>query len=160
MPFVGDAIGQLVTNILNALTPILSPDWGALVGLLPIFLVIGVVGPAISLLLLGWLIYLARAPRSRIPYVAPAPMAAQLVDGVPRYPTGEPYCPVDQLVYPFGATRCDRCGRDLAVICPKCGIGREATIDTCGNCGLVLRIEPRTRALAPVGPPPGGAAAA
>jgi hypothetical protein len=160
MRFVGDAIGQLVTNILNALTPIVTPDWAALVGLLPIFLVIGVVGPAISLLVLGWFIYVVRAPRSRIPYVAAAPVPARLVEGVPQYPTGEPYCPVDQLVYPFGATRCDRCGRDLAVTCPKCGIGRAASIDTCGNCGLVLKIEPRTRALAPVGPPPGGAAAA
>jgi len=157
---VGDAIGQIVQGILNALGPILSPDWGALVGLMPIFLLIGVVGPLLSLLILGWFIYVVRRPRSRIPYVAPAPMPAQLVDGVPQYPSGEPYCPVDRLIYPFGATRCAVDGRDLAVRCPKCGVGREATIDTCGNCGLVLKIEPRTRQLQTVGPPPGGAAAA
>jgi hypothetical protein len=157
---VGDAIGQLLQRILDFLTPILSPDWGALVGLMPVFLVIGVVGPAISLLALGWFIYVVRRPRSRIPYVAPAPVPARLVEGTPQYPSGEPYCPVDQLVYPFGSTHCERCGRDLAVRCPKCGTGREATIDTCGVCGLVLKIAPRMRQLQTVGPPPGGAAAA
>jgi hypothetical protein len=157
---VGDAIGQLTQSILNALGPILSPDWGALVALMPIFLVLGVVGPLLSLLALGWFIYVVRRPRSRIPYVAPAPVPARLVEGVPQYPTGEPYCPVDRLIYPFGTTRCAIDGRDLAVICPKCGVGREATLDTCANCGLVLKIEPRMRQLQTAGPPPGGAAAA
>ncbi len=157
---MGDAIGQLSQRILDLLTPIIIPDWGALVGLLPILLVVGVVGPIVTLLVLGWFIYGVRRPRSRVRYVEPQPVAAQLVDGVPRYPPGEPYCPVDQLVYPFGATRCDRCGRDLAVRCPKCDTGREAKVDTCGTCGLVLKIAPRLRQLQPAGPPPGGAAAA
>jgi hypothetical protein len=157
---VSDALSALVNQIVNLLGPILSPDWGALVALIPIFLVIGVVGPIVSLLILGWFIYFVRAPRSRIPYVAPAPVPAQLVDGVPQYPSGEPYCPVDRLIYPFGKVQCDRCGRELAVRCPKCGTGREAAIDTCATCGLVLKIQPRVRQLQPVGPPPGGAAAA
>ncbi len=157
---MGDAIGQLFQRILDLLTPIIIPDWSALVGLLPILLLIGVVGPIVTLLVLGWFIYGVRRPRSRVRYVDPQPVSAQLVDGVPRYPSGEPYCPVDQLVYPFGATRCDRCGRDLAVRCPKCDTGREAKVDTCGTCGLVLKIEPRLRQLQPAGPPPGGAAAA
>lgn len=157
---MGDAIGQLVQRILDAIGPIIIPDWSALIGLLPIFLLIGVVGPIVTLLVLGWLIYGLGKPRGRAASVDPVPMAAQLVDGVPQYPAGEPYCPFDRLVYPFGATRCTICHRDLAVRCPKCGIGREATIDTCGNCGLVLKIEPRMRQLQPAGPPPGGAAAA
>ena len=157
---MGDAIGNFVNGLLQLLTPIIIPDWGALVGMLPILLVIGVVGPILTLLILGWFIYVVRRPRSRIPYVAPAPVPARLVDGVPQYPTGEPYCPVDRLIYPFGTTRCAVDGRDLAVICPKCGVGREAQIDTCGNCGLVLKIEPRMRQPQTAGPPPGGAAAA
>jgi hypothetical protein len=76
------------------------------------------------------------------------------------YPLGEPYCAAHQLVYPFGATRCDIDKRDLAVICPKCETGRPAYIDTCGTCGLVLKIDHTVPALRPVGPPPGGAAAA
>lgn len=157
---MGDAIGQLTQRILDVLSPIVIPDWGALIGLLPVLLLIGVVGPLLSLLVLGWLIYVVRRPRSRTKYVAAAAVPAQLVEGVPQYPTGEPYCPVDRLVYPSGATRCDICHRELAVTCPKCGVGREASIDTCSNCGLVLRIEPRMRQLAPAGAPPGGAAAA
>jgi hypothetical protein len=156
-----DAIGQLFQQVINFLTPILIPDWRGLVDLLPVFLLLGVVGPLVSLLLLGWTIYFLGKPRgARIPYTDPVPVAARIVDGEPDYPTGEPYCPTDRLVYQFGATRCDTCGRDLAVTCPKCGTGRHAWIDTCGTCGLVLKIDRQVPALRPAGPPPGGAAAA
>jgi len=84
----------------------------------------------------------------------------QLVDGQPVYSAGEPYCAFDRLVYPPGETRCASCGRDLAVTCPKCGTGRPAQIDTCGTCGLVLKIDRGIPALRSAGPPPGGAAAA
>jgi hypothetical protein len=159
---VGDAIGHLVQTILAFLSPILSPDWGALVGMLPVFLVLGVVGPIVSLLVLGWFIYVVRAPRARLPYVEPEPVPAQIVDGEPVYPVGEPYCAFDRLVMPPGMDTCPVCHRDLAVRCPKCGIGRPAQLDTCSNCGLVLKIDARARAraLQPIGPPPGGAAAA
>lgn len=155
-----DAIGQLFQHVIDFLTPILIPDWKALIDLLPILLVIGVVGPLLSLLVLGWVIYLLGKPRSRIPYTDPVAHPAAIVDGSPVYPAGEPYCALDRLVYPAGATRCDVCHRDLAVACPKCGTGRAAWIDTCGTCGLVLRIDRTVPALQPVGPPPGGAAAA
>ena len=156
-----DAIGQIFQGIIDFLEPILLPDWRALIDLLPIFLVIGVVGPLISLLALGWVVYALRKPRgARIPYVDPQPRLAEIVEGAPVYPAGEPYCAVDHLVYPSGATRCEVCKRDLAVTCPKCGTGRQAFIDTCGTCGLVLRIDRAVPALRPAGPPPGGAAAA
>ena len=64
---MGDAIGNFVKGLLAFLSPILSPDWGALVGMLPIFLLIGVVGPLLSLLVLGWLVYVVRRPRARMP---------------------------------------------------------------------------------------------
>jgi hypothetical protein len=157
---VFDAIGQLFQGVIAFITPILLPDWKALVGLFPILLLIGVVGPLISLLALGWFVYVAGKPRAHIPYVEPQPHAARLVDGKPVYPAGEPYCAVDQLVLPLGTTRCPVCGRDAAVTCPKCGTGRQAWIDTCGTCGLVLRIDHTVPALRPAAPPPGGAAAA
>jgi hypothetical protein len=157
---VFDAIGQIFQHVIDFLQPILLPDWRALIDLLPVFLLIGVVGPLLSLLILGWFVYVVGKPRSRIPYVDPQPQPARIVDGIPDYPSGEPYCALDQLVYPSGSTRCDICGRDLAVICPKCGTGRQAWIDTCGTCGLVLRIDRTVPALRPAGPPPGGAAAA
>ena len=155
-----DAIGQIFQHVIDFLQPILIPDWKALINLLPVFLVIGVVGPLISLLALGWFLYIVGKPRSRIPYAEPQPRLAELVDGQPVYPVGEPYCTTDRLIYPSGATRCDTCHRDLAVICPKCGTGRAAWIDTCGTCGLVLKINHTVPALRPAGPPPGGAAAA
>ena len=155
-----DAIGQLFQGLIDFLEPILIPDWRALLDLLPLFLLLGVVGPIISLLVLGWFVYIVGKPRSRIPYQPPAPQPARLVDGQLVYPRGEPYCSFDRLVYPFGETRCATCGRDLAVVCPKCGTGRQALIDTCGTCGLVLKIDRGVPALRPAGPPPGGAAAA
>ena len=155
-----DAIGQLFQGVIDFLQPILIPDWRALIDLLPIFLLIGVVGPLVSLLALGWFVYILGKPRSRIPYQPPAPQPARLVEGQPVYPLGEPYCAFDRLVYPFGETRCATCGRDLTVICPKCSTGRQAQVDTCGTCGLVLKIDRGVPALRPAGPPPGGAAAA
>lgn len=154
-----EALQQAWHGLLEVISGILIPDWGALISLLPIFLVIAVVGPLISLLALGWVIYAIRAPRARMSIVE-GPSAAVVVDGLPDYPAGEPYCPNDQLVFPSGESRCDTCGRDLLVRCPKCSAGRAASATTCGNCGLVLKIENRGRALRPVGPPPGGAAAA
>ena len=155
-----DAIGQLFQGLIDFLEPLLIPDWRALLDLLPLLLLLGVVGPIISLLVLGWFVYIVGRPRSRIPYQAPAPQPARLVEGQPVYPQGEPYCTIDRLVYPFGATRCETCGRDLAVVCPKCGTGRQAYVGTCGTCGLVLKIDRGVPALRPAGPPPGGAAAA
>lgn len=155
-----DAIGQIFQGLIDFLEPILIPDWRALIDLLPVFLVIGVVGPLMSLLILGWVIYILGKPRSRIPYAEPQPQPARIVEGAPVYPPGEPYCAFDRLVYPPGATRCETCKRDLSVICPKCGTGRQALNDTCGTCGLVLRIDRTVPALRPAGPPPGGAAAA
>lgn len=154
-----EALQQAWHAILAALSGIIIPDWGALIGLLPIFLLIGVVGPLISLLLLGWFIYVVRAPRAKLAIVE-GPVLADTPSGEADYPSGEPYCPNDSLIYPSGATRCDVCRRELLVRCPKCEAGRHARIDTCGNCGLVLKIENRGRALRPAGPPPGGAAAA
>lgn len=155
-----DAIGQFFQTVITFITPILLPDWKALVGLFPILLVLGVVGPLISLLAFGWVVYFLGKPRARIPYVEPQPVPARIVEGSPVYPAGEPYCAFDQLVLPPGTTRCPVCSRDLAVTCPKCGTGRQAWVDTCGTCGLVLRIDRTVPALRPAAPPPGGAAAA
>jgi hypothetical protein len=112
-------------SFLQAISGIVIPDWGALVALLPILLVIAVVGPIMSLLVLGWLYYAVRAPRARLAVVE-GPVTAAIEDGRPVYPAGEPYCVEDQLVYPPGATRCDICHRDLLVRCPKCSAGRTA----------------------------------
>jgi hypothetical protein len=157
-----DQLNQIWNQVLDFLGQVVIPDWGALIGLLPLFLVIGVLGPLLSLLALVWVIYMVRKPRAKLaivegPYAAPLDEAGQ-----PVYPSGEPYCARDGLVYSADETICSRCGDELVVSCPKCGIGRQARIRTCANCGLVLQIDKRAdvRAVVPAGPPPGGAAAA
>ena len=75
-----DAIGQLFQSFINFLQPILIPDWKALIDLLPVLLLIGVVGPILTLLIFGWFLYVVGKPRSRIPYVDPQPELARIVD--------------------------------------------------------------------------------
>ena len=154
-----DAIQRLWQGFLDAISPFIIPDWGQLIALLPYLLVLGVLGPLLSLGLLVWVIYYFRRPRASLAY-AEGPILARLQGGMPVYPAGEPYCPTDRLVYLFGRTTCERCGIDLTIRCPKCSAGRAAHIEACGNCGLILTMARRDLILRPSGPPPGGAAAA
>ena len=71
-----DAIGQIFQGFIDFLQPILIPDWRALIDLLPIFLLIGVVGPLLSLLILGWVVYVLRQAALADP-VRRAPAAAR-----------------------------------------------------------------------------------
>ena len=147
-------------SFLDLISGIIIPDWAALIGLLPVFLFFGVIMPIITLLALAWLWYAVRKPRARLTLVE-GPRAARLdAAGAPTYPTGEPFCTRDHLVYASGRVECDTCHQALSVVCPKCGVGRSASLSTCGNCGLVLKLVPRARSLRPAGPPRGGAAAA
>ena len=156
-----DQLNQAWTGLLDFLGKLVIPDWGALIGLLPLLLLIGVIGPIVSLLVLGQVIYLVRRPRTGLRYVEGPRPAALDADGRPVYPAGLPHCLQEALVYPSGATRCLNDGAELWVVCPMCGLGRSAAVRTCGNCGLVLTVKNRPVALGPVaGPPPGGAAAA
>ncbi len=160
MSFI-DSLGQLWSGFLDLVSKFVVPDWGAVVALIPILLVVGVVGPILALLALVYVYYLGKRPRYRARYedaIRPAPRDAS---GGPVFPTGEPYCARDALLYPVSAVRCRACRDELSVICPKCGVGRRAVLSTCGNCGLVLKVQTRLATLATVaGPPPGGAAAA
>jgi hypothetical protein len=157
---IGDALQNLWTGLLDLLSKVVIPDWNSLVALLPVFLVIGVIGPIATILVLGWVVYQLTRPRTKVRF-AEGPVAAPIGDdGKPIFPTAEPFCYRDGLVFPPGIQNCSSCGDDLSVICPKCGVARRVAIDTCGNCGLALRLEPRPRALVTSGPKPGGAAAA
>ena len=157
---IPDHLSQVWSQLLSFLEKLVSPDWGALVNLLPLFVVLGVLGPLLSLIALVWFYYFVRKPRPKVRWEE-GPRAAPLDDaGNPVFPPGEPYCLRDHQIFASGATRCPNDGSDLAVICPMCGIGRDAAITTCGNCGLVLKVEQRVRVVRPAGPPPGGAAVA
>ena len=154
-----DAIGQLFQQVIDFLTPIFIPDWRALIDLLPIFLLIGVVGPILTLLALFWFRYLVKRPTAKRVFAEvrrPAPLDEA---GNPVFPVGEPYSIAEAVIYEPGVTRSDA-GEDLVVACPKCRLVRPASESTCGNCGLTFTLQPTTRSLKPAGPPPGGRAAA
>jgi hypothetical protein len=137
------------------------PDWGGLIALLPVLILLGLVGPFMTFLALGTVIYLIRKPRVKVAFVEGARVAQIGADGEPVFPIGLPYCRRDALIYPSSTHRCDRCHDQLAVTCPMCGLGRSALIDTCTNCGLVLKVKSQAVVVAATpGPKPGGAAAA
>ena len=152
-----DTLEQIWQAILDATSLFVMPDWGELVGLLPVFLLVGVIGPLLSLIVLVWVIYAVRKPRVSVTYEEGPRAAALGPGGQPEFPAGEPYCHRDALVYDPGTVRCDACRSDLLVACPKCGVVRPAYADTCAACGLVLTIVPRDRVLVPTAAPPGGA---
>ncbi|MEA2519121.1 MAG: hypothetical protein QOF49_1201 [Chloroflexota bacterium] len=155
-----DSISKLWSDLLGFMTTLVIPDWAGLIQLLPVFVLIGVVGPLVSLIVLGWLAYTVTKPRVKVRYDEGTKVAPRDHLGRPIVPAGEPYCPKDGLIYASGTTRCDVDRTNLLVQCPKCDVVREAGISTCGNCGLVLRIEPRALIIASDGPPKGGAAIA
>jgi hypothetical protein len=156
-----EVLGGIWNQILDILSIFVMPDWGGLIGLLPVLVLIGLVGPFMTFLALGTVIYLIRKPRVKVAYEEGARVAQVGADGEPIFPVGLPYCRRDALIYPSGTHRCDTCRDELAVTCPMCGLGRTALIDTCANCGLVLKVRNRPLVVAAApGPKPGGAAAA
>lgn len=156
---ITDTLNRLWTDLLAFSETLVVPDWGALVGLLPILLLIGVVAPILTLIVLAWMRFGLVRPRTRVAF-ADARRAAPLdAAGNAVFPTGEPYSPGEAVIYEPGKTR-SRSGETLVVGCPKCSLVRPASDDTCGNCGLSFSMAPTTRSLRPAGPPPGGAAAA
>jgi hypothetical protein len=156
-----DSLNQAWSGLLDFIGKIIIPDWGGLIGLLPLLILLGVIGPILSILLLAQLIYVIRRPRTGLGYVE-GPRQAELdADGTPSFPVGLPHCLADGLIYPSGTTRCAGDGTELWVVCPMCSLGRVAAEKTCGNCGLVLNVKNRPIPVgALAGPPPGGAAAA
>lgn len=154
-----DQLQNVWNGILQLTAVFVTPDWKDPVSWLPLLLLVGVVGPILSLLALAWVVYGVRRPRAKIAFADPRRPAPLDGEGRPVYPTGEPYSPTERMIYEPGATR-SFSGESLVVACPKCGLVRAATIDTCGNCGLSFTLKPTTRSLRPAGPPPGGAAAA
>lgn len=155
-----DSLQNAWHGFLDLISGLVIPDWGALVGLLPVFLFFGVIMPILTLVFIVWVIYFVRKPRANVKFAEGPRAAAVGPDGQRIFPSGEPFCTRDRLIYASGTTECEVCSDPLSVTCPKCTVGRSASISICGNCGLVLRLAPRARALRPAGPPRGGAAAA
>ena len=156
-----EQIQKFWADFLGFLSTIIIPDWAGLIGLLPLFILIGGVGPILSIVLLAWLGYGVTKPRTKVKYDEGVVRTAPLNHlGEPIFPAGEPYCPNDGLVYPFGATQCERDKTPLNIRCPKCELVRQASVEACGNCGLILKMDPRALIVVTDRPPPGGAALA
>ena len=156
-----DTLNEIWNQILEITSLFVIPDWGALIGLMPILIFLGVVGPLITFLTLGILGYQIAKPRTKVSFVEGPRHADHDTTGEAIYPSGLPYCRRDELVYQSGVMTCERCDDELAVVCPMCGLGRKASIDTCSNCGLVLKVKHRPVPVATTsGPKPGGAAVA
>ena len=156
-----DVLNSIWSQILKVTTLFVIPDWGQVIAALPVVIVLGLVAPFLTFLALGTLIYQIRKPRVSV-HFEEGPRVAEIgADGQPVFPAGLPHCRRDGLVYPSGTLRCERCQDALAVVCPMCSLGRSALIDTCSNCGLVLKVRSRAVAVrASAGPKPGGAAVA
>lgn len=153
-----DQLNQIWNGIIELTSHFIIPEWGELIKLLPIFLLIGVVGPLLTLVVLFWLRYAVVKPRVKAGYAEARRLAPVGADGVPVFPVGEPYSLIEGMIYEPGATRSES-GDALVVACPKCGLVRSAAVDTCGNCGLSFTLTKPTRTLRPASPPPGGRAA-
>lgn len=157
---VVDQISQVWTDFLGFLSKLVIPDWASLIALLPLLVLVGIVGPLLTLALLAWLGYGVTKPRVSVRYDEGTRVAPRDHMGRPIVPAGEPYCPVDGLIYPYGTQRCDVDQAGLLIRCPKCDVVRGAGLATCGNCGLTLSLKPRALIVSTDGPPPGGAAVA
>jgi hypothetical protein len=155
-----DALNDIWTTILNVTALFVIPDWNSVVAMLPVLILIGVVGPFLTFTMLGSLIYLVRKPRVKLQFEDGPRVAEVGEDGQPIFPSGLPHCRRHSLIYRSGVVRCEQDREPLAVTCPMCGLGRDAEIDTCTNCGLVLQVKQRAIAIRTSGPRPGGAAAA
>ena len=59
-------VDQLWSGLLDFVNKLVSPDWGALIGLLPLFVLVGVIGPLVSLIALRWAWYFLIKPRTRL----------------------------------------------------------------------------------------------
>lgn len=155
---LGSTIEQAWNDFLGLVEKIVSPDWGALVLLIPLAL-----APLVLLYLAVsgglWTMFAIRKPRPKVRWEEGTRPLELDAGGAPVLPVGLPFSLRTGLVYPPAVVRTDD-GEDLAVICPMCRVQRQAQLSSCGSCGLVLDVKRAMTVARPAGPPPGGAAIA
>ena len=151
------------TAFLDWLTTVLVPNWNELVAMLPLWVLVGVTGPIVSLLALAWVYHFITRPRARVRAVEPDVRAAERdVDGAFVIPANVPYNASLGLIYPPDRTQCEVDGSNLMVRCPVDGTVREAAIQVCRACGTkyVLGAASTPMLVQRTGRPPAGGAAA
>jgi len=159
MSDIGARIAEFFAWISTLIPAIVTPNWAALIELLPLF-----IAPLVLLWLLStggiWTLLGITKRGARLKVGAPLPTPAPLgADGRPLFPAGRPYSTSEGAVYPNGSTRSLR-GEPLLIACPSCLAVRIAERSTCDACGLELRARTPITLERPAAPPPGGAARA
>jgi len=149
----------MIEELLKILALIITPDWGALIVLLPLL-----IAPLVLLWFLatggGWGVVALTKRRAQLRFADATPTPPQRdAEGRPLYPAGRPYDPRAAALYPVGATRSNS-GEPLLLACPGCSAVRLAEVTACAACGMEIRVRPRVQIERPDGPPPGGAARA
>ena len=152
------------TTFLDWLTTVMVPDWNELVAMFPLWILVGVTGPIISLLALAWMHHFITRPRAHVKAVMPEVVAAvRDANGAPILPPNVPYNARLGLIYPPDRIHCEVDGTNLQVRCPVDGTVREAAIQVCRACGTKFVLGAATTPLLVKrtgSPPAGGAAAA
>lgn len=151
------------TAFLDWLETVIVPNWTELITMLPLFLVIGVTGPLLSLIAAYWLWHRFKRRSGRVRVALPAAVAAPLdAAGRPLIPVNVPYDPRTALLYPPDRTYADGDGTALLVRCPVDGTTREAAIQVCTACGtrFILGAARTPAVVVRRGTPPRGGAAA
>jgi len=121
---------------LDLLQSIMVPDWNALISLLPFFVILGVIGPILSIMMLMQLWYLLHRRRGRVRRVEEEPVSAPLdADGTPAFPPNAPFCEEHAVIYPAGARSCEIDRAELSVRCPIDQTTRPASQELCRVCG-------------------------
>lgn len=161
---IGNAVEGAWHEILGVLEKIIIPNWNDVIGWLPILVVIGLVGPILTLVFLLWAWDFMKRDRPRVRYAEPEPLVAERnADGYFVVAANVPYCPRDGMIYPPGAVVCRLCRRELVVRCPVDDTTRTAREELCRACGTRYVLGAGTKALTVRrrrGPPEGGAAVA
>jgi hypothetical protein len=117
---------------IKALIEALATGWGERLTILVPLALVGALGLYVAYLLIGYL----RATQRGIEAEAVTGEALAPDATAPAaLPAGAPYCPVDGLVHPPGASYCARCEADLARDCATCGTTIRALDAVCFSCG-------------------------
>ena len=112
------------TAFLNWLQTIIVPDWSGLIGLLPILLIAGLIGPGLTFLALYWLYVRRTNRRGKVRTFEPEPVLAQIgADGAYAFPANAPYCQTHHLIYPATYRQCPVDGEELLRALPGRRLG-------------------------------------
>ena len=159
MSEIAGRIAEFFSWLSTIVPALITPNWAALIGLLPLF-----IAPLVLLWLFStggiWTLVGLTKRGARLKVGAPLPTPAPLGDdGRPHFPPGRPYSTSESAVYPNGSTRSGS-GEPLLIACPSCLAVRLAERSACDACGLELRARTPIALERPAAPPPGGAARA